>query len=77
VNIVIFGASGGTGQELIRQSLEAGHTVTAVVRKADSVATRPRLTVLTGDVYVSEDVAKMLCWLCWERGRWARTTFWK
>ena len=57
MNIVIFGASGGTGQELIRQSLEAGHTVTAVVRKPDLVAARPRLTALAGDVYRTEDVA--------------------
>jgi putative NADH-flavin reductase len=32
MNIIIFGASGRTGQELVKQSLEKGHVVTAFVR---------------------------------------------
>ncbi len=32
MNIIIFGATGGTGQELVKQALEQGHTVTAFVR---------------------------------------------
>ncbi|MEU8233782.1 NAD(P)-binding oxidoreductase [Actinoplanes sp. NPDC048967] len=34
MKITVFGATGGTGVELVRQALEAGHTVTAVVRSA-------------------------------------------
>ncbi|RAP74453.1 NAD(P)-dependent oxidoreductase [Paenibacillus montanisoli] len=32
MKIVVFGASGRTGQEVVRQALEQGHTVTAFVR---------------------------------------------
>ncbi|MEU8613623.1 NAD(P)-binding oxidoreductase [Actinoplanes sp. NPDC048791] len=34
MKITVFGATGGTGVELVRQALEAGHAVTAVVRSA-------------------------------------------
>jgi len=32
MKITVFGATGGTGVELVRQALRAGHSVTAVVR---------------------------------------------
>ena len=50
MNITVLGASGKTGSELIKQALDAGHTVTAVVRRAGSIETRPNLTVTIGDV---------------------------
>jgi putative NADH-flavin reductase len=45
----IFGASGRIGGELLSQSLEAGHEVTAVVRGGLDLA-HPRLTVVKADV---------------------------
>jgi putative NADH-flavin reductase len=32
MNLTVFGATGGIGQEIVRQALAAGHQVTAVVR---------------------------------------------
>lgn len=47
----VFGATGGTGQELVRQALEAGHEVTAVVRDPARLPLRhERLDVVTADV---------------------------
>ena len=50
MRIVVFGATGSTGRHVVDQSLSAGHDVTAVVRRPDQVAPRPRLVVRAGDV---------------------------
>lgn len=53
MKLVIFGASGGTGQHLVQQALAQGHTVTAFARRPDSIlaAPSPGLTVVQGDVH--------------------------
>ena len=52
MKLTIFGATGATGTELVRQALEAGHEVTAVVRDPGrmSVPAQSRLNVITADV---------------------------
>jgi uncharacterized protein YbjT (DUF2867 family) len=50
MRIVVFGATGSTGRHVVDQSLFAGHDVTAVVRRPDRVAPRPRLVTRAGDV---------------------------
>lgn len=50
MNILLFGATGPTGLQVAKQSLERGHTVTAFVRDAGRLTTRDdRLRVVTGD----------------------------
>lgn len=49
--ILIVGATGGTGRQLVAQALERGYTVTALVRNPSQLqVTHPRLTVARGDV---------------------------
>lgn len=49
--ILVLGASGPTGREVVKQALDAGHEVTAFVRNPAKLAmTHDRLTVATGDV---------------------------
>jgi putative NADH-flavin reductase len=51
MKISIFGATGRTGQQLVVQSVELGHTVTVFVRDpAKLSAYRNRLTVIEGDI---------------------------
>jgi putative NADH-flavin reductase len=51
VKIVVFGASGGTGIEIARQGLAAGHEVTAFVRTPAKLnIENPKLTLFQGDV---------------------------
>jgi putative NADH-flavin reductase len=59
MKIVIFGASGGTGQHLVQQALAQGHTVTAFARRPDSILASPSpgLTVLSGDIHDSRAIA--------------------
>lgn len=49
--LVVFGANGPTGRQLVRQALAAGHDVVAVTRKPrDYPITDPRLQVAEADV---------------------------
>ncbi|MFE6779880.1 NAD(P)-dependent oxidoreductase [Streptomyces sp. NPDC057702] len=48
MRLTVFGATGGTGGHVVRQALDAGHQVTAVVRDpARLTVTHPELTVVT------------------------------
>jgi len=50
-NILVFGASGGTGLEVVEQALEAGHKVTAILRHPDKFPIRhEQLRIIKGDV---------------------------
>jgi uncharacterized protein YbjT (DUF2867 family) len=49
--VLVVGASGGTGRELVTQALERGYAVTALVRDpAKLQLEHPRLTIVRGDV---------------------------
>jgi len=50
MKVVVFGASGGTGQQIVRRALDDGHQVTAFVRNASKLGlTHENLSVATGD----------------------------
>jgi len=49
--VLIVGATGGTGRQLVEQALERGHTVTALARDPSALRVEhPRLTVVRGNV---------------------------
>ena len=51
VNVLIFGATGGTGRALVEQALVQGHAVTAFARNPAKVRTKhPNLRVVEGNV---------------------------
>ncbi|MDX3244740.1 NAD(P)-dependent oxidoreductase [Streptomyces sp. ME18-1-4] len=51
MKFTVFGATGGIGRELVRQALDAGHEVTAVVRDPARLAvTGGRLEVVRADL---------------------------
>ena len=59
VNVAVFGATGGTGIELVRQALERGYAVTAFVRDPEPLADAgDSLTIVTGDIHDLADVAR-------------------
>ncbi|GLY82753.1 NAD(P)-dependent oxidoreductase [Actinoallomurus iriomotensis] len=59
MRLTIFGATGGTGTQLVGQALEEGHDVTAVVRDPArlDVPAHERLRVVTADVTDAASVA--------------------
>lgn len=51
MKLIVFGATGGTGRQVVVQALEEGHEVTAVVRRPEAFDLRhDKLEVLKGDV---------------------------
>ncbi|WP_080054377.1 NAD(P)-dependent oxidoreductase [Spirosoma aerolatum] len=61
MKVVIFGATGQTGRELLQQALNRGHYVTAIVRDpAAIVLTHQRLHVTVGDALKPDSFAPAL-----------------
>ncbi len=59
MDLVVFGANGPTGRQVVRQALAAGHHVTASTRKPDEYPlSSPRLDVVASDVTDPGDVER-------------------
>ena len=61
MNLVVLGATGGTGRLVVEQALAAGHAVTALVRSPEKLAVRnPNLHVVAGQATDPSAVARAL-----------------
>jgi len=61
MKILILGATGPTGQLLLKQALEQHHHVTVLVRNPSKISiTHEKLTIITGDVLDKNIVLKAL-----------------
>lgn len=61
MNIIIFGASGASGIELVKQALDAGHHVTAFVRNPQKLKVNHiNLKFIKGDVKDYHDVEQAI-----------------
>ena len=59
MKLAIFGATGNTGVELVKQALEKGHQVTAFVRDPSRLSIKHnQLNLVTGDVFDPASVAE-------------------
>jgi putative NADH-flavin reductase len=59
MKLAILGSTGAVGRHLVKQALDAGHTVTAFARNpADLTLTHPSLRIVQGDATVAVDVAR-------------------
>ena len=59
MKVIIFGATGTVGRELVKQALDKGYTITAFVRTASKLElTHPNLNLVQGDVMNYASVEK-------------------
>jgi putative NADH-flavin reductase len=57
MKLLVLGATGGIGLEIIRQAIDRGHSVTAFVRSPDAVKPyADRITIRQGDLLNSSDL---------------------
>lgn len=50
MKLMIIGATGRTGEELMRQAISAGHEVVAYVRRPEAIAPRENLIIVGGEL---------------------------
>lgn len=61
MKVIVFGANGKAGQQIVRQALEKGHKVTAFVRDASKISlVHPNLEIATGDAMSQDSVSKAM-----------------
>ena len=61
MKLIVLGATGGTGLEVVRQATEKGHSVTALVRSPDRLKQfSDRITVKQGDLLNSNNLQRVI-----------------
>lgn len=61
MKIVVFGATGRAGGQVVSEALRRGHEVTGIDRRSESVVQpAPGLTIVTGDVMKPGEVAEIV-----------------
>src|SRR3989442_5625450 len=61
MKLVVLGARGATGLEIVRQAIEHGHSVTAFVRSPERLKPfRDRITVKQGDLLNSAELERVI-----------------
>ncbi|TAK46746.1 MAG: NAD(P)-dependent oxidoreductase [Xanthobacteraceae bacterium] len=60
MNVALIGATGNAGARILSELTRRGHEVTAIVRNAEKVPARPRVTARQGDVLDQPGLAALL-----------------
>src|SRR5438445_13640532 len=61
MKLLVLGATGGTGLEIVRQAIERGHAVTAFVRSPERLKPlEDRVTVKQGDLLNSAEIERVI-----------------
>ena len=58
MQIALFGATGGTGRQVLEQAVAAGHNVTALLRDPAKIEARSGVTLIQGDVLDQEATSR-------------------
>ena len=60
MKIALIGASGFVGSAIVKEALDRGHDVTAIMRNPDKMPSHPKLRPVKGDIYSADDVARLV-----------------
>lgn len=60
MKVALLGATGFVGSALLKEALDRGHTVTAIVRQPQKLEKREGLTAKVGDVYDTASLAALI-----------------
>jgi putative NADH-flavin reductase len=61
MKLVVLGATGGTGLQIVRQSIDLGHSVTAFVRSPGKLSKfADRIAIAEGDLLNTDELANVL-----------------
>ena len=60
MKVALLGATGFVGSALLKEALDRGHVVTAIVRHPDKLEKREGLTAKAGDVYETASLATLI-----------------
>lgn len=59
-NIALIGASGQAGSRILKELSDRGHSVTAIARSPEKIASLPNVTAKKGDVFDKAALAQLL-----------------
>lgn len=57
MKLIVFGATGGVGQEFVKMAVAEGHKVTAFVRTPEKLQTKTGVEIIVGDAFDAQAVA--------------------
>jgi putative NADH-flavin reductase len=60
MRVVVYGATGNSGREIVKELLSRGHEVVAVARDVAKVPAQPKLTATTDDLSNVDKIAKTI-----------------
>lgn len=60
MKIALIGATGFVGSAILKEALDRGHEVTAIVRHPEKLTPHPKLHPHKGDVYNDDEVARVV-----------------
>jgi putative NADH-flavin reductase len=60
MNVVVYGATGNAGSEIVKELLRRGHKVTGVARKVDALTSQAGVTAKTDDLSNVDAIASII-----------------
>ncbi len=60
MKLAVIGATGFVGSAILKEALDRGHEVTAIVRNPEKLQSHPKLQSKKGDVYNNDEVARLV-----------------